>query len=127
MSNPNIVISGRVGTEIESRIMTDGTQKAKFRVITSDRRKNDRGEWEDYNTSGWTVVAWGNLATRCINNISIGMPITVQGSIKEVSWLDQDGNKKKSTETRATDISIHINYFKKEVPSLNVEEEVFKW
>lgn len=126
MSNPNIVISGRVGTEIESRIMTDGTQKAKFRIITSDRRQTTNGDWEDYNTSGWTVVAWGNLATRCIDYLKIGMPITVQGHIKEVSWIDNEGNKKKSTETRANDISIHLNYFKKEV-HINDKVEVLQW
>lgn len=123
MSNPNIVISGRVGTEIEARTMTDGTQKAKFRIITSDRRQTANGDWEDYNTSGWTVVAWGNLAVRCINTLALGMPVTVQGHIKEVSWLDQDGNKKKSTETRATDVSVHINYFKKEVSAKETSEE----
>lgn len=126
MSNPNIVISGRVGTEIESRVMPDGTQKAKFRVISSDRRQTQTGDWEDYNVSGWTVVAWGNLATRCINNLVMGMPITVQGHIKEVSWTDQEGNKKKSTETRANDVSIHINYFKKEVES-SQKEDVLQW
>ena len=125
MSNPNIVISGRIGTDIEARKMPDGTQKAKFRVITSDRRQNQKGDWEDYNTSGWTIVAWDNLALKAINNLSIGMPVTIQGYIKEVSWTDTNGNKKKSTETRATDISININYFKKniDVPL----EEISAW
>lgn len=126
MSNPNIVISGRIGTEIEARKMPDGTQKAKFRIITSDRRKTANGDWEDYNTSGWTIVAWDNLAVRAINSLRMGMPVTIQGYIKEVSWLDQDGNKKKSTETRATDISVNINYFKKEVDSVDdVETNVW--
>lgn len=116
MSNPNIVISGRIGTDIEARKMPDGTQKAKFRIITSDRKQNQQGEWEDANTSGWTIVAWDKLAIRAINNLKVGMPVTIQGHIKEVSWTDDSGNKKKSTETRATDISIHINYFKSENP-----------
>lgn len=122
MSNPNIVISGRIGTEIESRTMPDGTQKAKFRIITSDRRQSQNGEWEDYNTSGWTIVAWDKLAKRAIEHLSIGMPITIQGHIKEVSWLDENGNKKKSTETRANEISININYLKKEVDVLQEKE-----
>lgn len=115
MSNPNIVISGRIGTDIEARKMPDGTQKAKFRVITSDRRQNSQGVWEDSNTSGWTVVAWDRLAIRAIDNLKVGMPVTIQGQIKEVSWLDENGNKKKSTETRAVDIAVHINYFKPEI------------
>lgn len=118
MSNPNIVLSGRIGTDIEARTMSDGTQKIKFRIITSDRRKNDHGDWEDRDTSGWTVVAWDNLAKKAIAHLSKGDPITVQGTIKEVSWLDQQGNKKKSTETRASEISLNIN-------GMRVEETVF--
>ena len=118
MSNPNVVISGRIGTDIEEKVMTDGTQKVKFRIITSDRKKNDMGMWEDVNTSGWTVVAWGRLAEKAMKSLSKGQLITVQGQIKEVSWLDQQGNKKKSTETRASEISLNIN-------GMRVEEPVF--
>lgn len=125
MSNPNIVLSGRIGTDIEARTMSDGTQKAKFRIITSDRRKNEYGQWEDKDTSGWTVVAWGNLATKAIANLSKGDPVTVQGTIKEVSWLDQEGNKKKSTETRATEISINLYALKSEEAS--ERDESFSW
>ena len=127
MSNPNIVLSGRIGTDIETRTMSDGTQKAKFRLITSDRKKNDRGDWEDVNTSGWTVVAWDKLANRVVDNLSKGDPVIIQGTIKEVSWIDQEGNKKKSTETRASDIAINLYALKKEIHSIPENEEDFKW
>jgi single-strand DNA-binding protein len=125
MSNPNIVLSGRIGTDIESRTMTDGTMKAKFRVITSDRRKNERGDWEDKDTSGWTVVAWDNLAKKAIAHLSKGDPITVQGTIKEVSWMDQEGNKKKSTETRASEISVNLYALKTE--EVSERDDVIQW
>jgi single-strand DNA-binding protein len=125
MSNPNIVISGRIGTDVESRKMPDGTHKAKFRVITSDRKKNSLGEWEDSNTSGWTIVAWDKLAEKAIKNLSKGDPVTIQGQIKEVSWIDQEGNKKRSTETRASEISINIYALKSEE---DVEsDDVLQW
>jgi single-strand DNA-binding protein len=127
MSNPNIVISGRIGTDIESRKMPDGTNKAKFRVITSDRKKNSLGEWEDANTSGWTVVAWDKLAERAIKHLSKGDPVTVQGQIKEVSWLDQEGNKKRSTETRASEISINLYALKTENSTSEEKEDILQW
>jgi single-strand DNA-binding protein len=125
MSNPNIVISGRIGTDIESRKMPDGTNKAKFRVITSDRKKNSLGEWEDANTSGWTVVAWDKLAERAIKHLSKGDPVTVQGQIKEVSWMDQEGNKKRSTETRASEISINLYALKSE--EVQEKDDILQW
>jgi len=127
MSNPNIVLSGRIGTDIETRIMSDGTQKAKFRLITSDRKKNDRGDWEDINTSGWTVVAWDRLAEKAIKSLSKGQLVTIQGQIKEVSWLDQEGNKKKSTETRAYEISLNINGMKVEEPVFAERDDEVRW
>jgi single-strand DNA-binding protein len=125
MSNPNIVISGRIGTDIEARKMPDGTQKAKFRVITSDRKKNSLGEWEDANTSGWTIVAWDKLAERAIKHLSKGDPVTVQGQIKEVSWMDQEGNKKRSTETRASEISINLYALKSE--EVEEKDDILQW
>lgn len=125
MSNPSVVLSGRIGTDIESRTMTDGTMKAKFRIITSDRRKNEYGQWEDRDTSGWTVVAWDNLAKKVIAHLSKGDPITVQGTIKEVSWTDQEGNKKKSTETRASEISINLYALKTEQST--ERDDVIQW
>jgi single-strand DNA-binding protein len=125
MSNPNIVLSGRIGTDIEARKMPDGTQKAKFRVITSDRKKNSLGEWEDANTSGWTVVAWDKLAERAIKHLSKGDPVTVQGQIKEVSWMDQEGNKKRSTETRASEISINLYALKSE--EVEEKDDILQW
>ena len=127
MSNPNIVLSGRIGTDIETRTMSDGTQKVKFRIITSDRRKNDRGDWEDRDTSGWTVVAWDNLAKKAIEHLSKGDSVTIQGTIKEVSWTDSEGNKKKSTETRASEISINIYGLKTEQSSLPERDDEIQW
>jgi single-strand DNA-binding protein len=127
MSNPNIVISGRIGTDIDARKMPDGTQKIKFRLITSDRKKNDRGDWEDKDTSGWTVVAWDKLATRALDHLSKGDPVIVQGTIKEVSWVDNEGNKKKSTETRASDIAINLYALKKEVDVIPERDDEIQW
>lgn len=114
MSNPIVVLSGRIGTDIDSTTMNDGTVKAKFRVITADRRKTDSGQWEDKDTSGWTVVAWGKLADKAVSHLSKGDPVTIQGTMKEVSWTDQEGNKRKSTETRASEISINLYALKTE-------------
>lgn len=126
MSNPVVVLSGRIGTDVESRVMNDGTVKAKFRVITADRRKNDDGQWEDKDTSGWTVVAWGKLADKAVSHLSKGDPVTIQGTMKEVSWTDQEGNKKKSIETRASEISINLYALKAEESSPD-RDDTIQW
>lgn len=105
MSNPTTTIIGRIGTDPEFKTFGDRAI-VKFRVITSDRRKNDNGVWEDLNTSGWNIVAWGSLAESCKNIIEKGQEVIVMGSMKEDSWTDKDGNPRKTTEVNASSIAV---------------------
>ena len=105
MSNPTITIIGRIGTEPEFRSF--GTsENVKFRVITSDRRKNENGIWEDNNTSGWNIIAWGKLAESCKNLIEKGQEVSILGSIREDSWTDKEGNSRKTIEVNASNIAV---------------------
>jgi single-strand DNA-binding protein len=105
MSNPEITIIGRLAADPEYREFGQNTA-AKFRVITSDRRKNEDGNWVDINTSGWNIVAWNSLAESCRNVLAKGQEVTVIGSVKEDTWTDKDGNSRKTVETSASSISV---------------------
>lgn len=105
MSNPNITIIGRIASEPENKIMPSGSSMSRFRVITNDRRKNSYGEWEDADTSGWTVVAWDRLAENIIGQLSKGDQVIINGTIKEVSWVDaSSGSRRYSFEVKAQHI-----------------------
>jgi single-strand DNA-binding protein len=104
MSNPNITIVGRIASEPESKTLPSGGTVSRFRVITNDRRKNSFGEWEDRDTSGWTVVCWDRLAENVLGQLSKGEQVIVNGVIKEISWQDSTGNKKYSFEVKAQHI-----------------------
>jgi single-strand DNA-binding protein len=105
MSNPEITIIGRLAADPEFKEFGNGTL-AKFRVITSDRRKNEDGNWVDSNTSGWNIVAWNRLAESCKNVLAKGYEIVVIGSIKEDSWTDKEGSVRKSVEVNASSIAV---------------------
>lgn len=123
MSNPTITIVGRIGTEPEFRSF--GTsENVKFRVITSDRRKNENGVWEDANTSGWSIVAWGKLAESCKNLIEKGQEVFILGSIKEDTWTDKEGNQRKSMEVNASNIAISTFQIQKSASKANSSEEL---
>lgn len=104
MSNPNITIVGRVASEPESKTLPSGGTVSRFRVITNDRRKNGFGEWEDRDTSGWTVICWDKLAENILGQLSKGEQVIINGTIKEISWVDPAGNKKYSFEVKAQHI-----------------------
>jgi single-strand DNA-binding protein len=105
MSNPDITIIGRLAADPEFKSFGSGTV-AKFRVITSDRRKNEDGKWEDINTSGWNVAAWNNLAESTKDLLQKGQEVVIIGSIKEDTWTDKEGNSRKSTEVNASNIAV---------------------
>lgn len=103
MANPIITIVGRVGSEPESV----GSNGLRFRVATNDRVKNDTtGEWEDKNTSWWTVKAWRTLADQSKSVIKKGMEVIIVGKIYEDTWTDKDGVKRSSYEINADSISV---------------------
>ncbi len=98
-----ITIVGRVGSEPE----TVGSNGLRFRVATNDRVKNDTtGEWEDKNTSWWTVKAWRTLAEQSKSVIKKGMEVIIVGKIYEESWTDKEGTKRTSYEINADSISV---------------------
>jgi single-stranded DNA-binding protein len=55
--NPKMTIVGRLGKDPE----TIGTTGARFSVVTQDRVKNDKGEWEDRDTTLHHIKAWKTL------------------------------------------------------------------
>jgi single-strand DNA-binding protein len=114
MSNPNLTIIGRIGTDPEFKTY-NGTPVVKFRVITSDRRKNEQGQWEDVNTSGWNVSAWNNVADSAKGTLKKGQEVIIMGNMKEDTWKDNEGNPRRSVEIKANSIGITTYSVKKEL------------
>jgi single-strand DNA-binding protein len=120
MSNPDITIVGRIGTEPEYKNF-GGNNIVKFRVITSDRRKTDDGKWEDVNTSGWNIVGWNRLAESSKDILEKGQEVIVIGTMKEDSWTDKDGNNRKTTEITASNIAVTMHSIQKAGKSVQPE------
>jgi single-strand DNA-binding protein len=120
MSNPNVTIVGRLAADPEFKNF-GSSAVAKFRVITSDRRKNEDGKWEDVNTSGWNVVAWNSTADSCKNILEKGQEVVVIGSIKEDLWTDKEGNNRKSIEVNASNVAVSTYSIQKAAKSAPAE------
>lgn len=100
--NPKTVIIGRVGQDPEA--IGSGIR---FRVATSDRFKNDQtGQWEDGETSWWTVKAWKKLAELSKDVVKKGQEVMIYGSMREENWTDASGTKRVSYELVADTIGL---------------------
>ena len=100
--NPKVTLVGRLGADPESV----GTSGVKLRVVTSDRSKNDKGEWEDRDTSWWTVKAWKTLAEQTKKTLKKGQEVMITGTIYQESWTDNAGNNRTSYEVSADSIGL---------------------
>jgi single-strand DNA-binding protein len=103
MANPTVTIVGRLGQDPESV----GSNGLRLRVVSNDRTKNDQtGEWEDKNTSWWTVKAWKNLAEQSKSVLKKGQEVIIVGKMYEENWTDTSGNKRTSYELLAESIAV---------------------
>jgi single-strand DNA-binding protein len=100
--NPKITLVGRLGQDPEAV----GTSGVKFRVVTSDRVKNDSGAWEDRDTSWWTVKAWKTLAQQATSTLKKGQEIMVTGTMSQDSWTDSSGQARTSYEITADSVGL---------------------
>lgn len=101
--NPVITIVGRIGQDPEAI----GSNGLRLRVATNDRVKNDAtGEWEDKNTSWWTVKAWKRLAEQSKDVLKKGQEVIIVGKVYEENWTDKEGAKRTSYEINAESIAV---------------------
>ena len=84
--NPEITIKGRLGADPEKV----GQTGLKLRVVTNDRTKNQNGDWEDKDTSWWTVKAWKTLGQQAMSSLKKGQEVVVVGTIYQENWKDSN-------------------------------------
>jgi single-strand DNA-binding protein len=112
--NPKITIVGRLGKDPEAI----GQSGARFTVATKDRIKNEKsGQWEDRDTSWWTIKAWKTLGQQAIATLKKGQEVIIVGTIYQESWKDANGNARTSYEVNAESIAVTTYSMTKDMPS----------
>lgn len=112
--NPKITIVGRLGKDPEAI----GQSGARFTVATKDRVKNEKtGQWEDRDTSWWTIKAWKTLGQQAIATLKKGQEVIIVGTIYQESWKDANGNARTSYEVNAESIAVTTYSMAKDMPS----------
>ncbi len=112
--NPKITIVGRLGKDPEAI----GQSGARFTVATKDRVKNEStGQWEDRDTSWWTIKAWKTLGQQAIATLKKGQEVIIVGTIYQESWKDANGNARTSYEVNAESIAVTTYSMAKDMPS----------
>ncbi len=96
---------------IVGNIVTDPIHKSvgeqelvKFRVASNSRRKTSDGTWDTGDSLYVTVNCWGRLVAGTSAALVKGDPVVVVGHLYTSEYDDREGNRRSSTEVRATSV-----------------------
>ena len=96
-----IILVGNLGRDAELRYTPSGTAVANLRVATTETW-NDRNGQRQEHTEWHSVDLWDKQAETLHEYLRKGLQIYVEGSLRTRQWDDRDGNKRYSTNVRAS-------------------------
>ena len=101
-----VILLGNVGKDPEIRSTPSGTMVANLTLATTDRQKDQQGNWQD-RTEWHNLVAFTRTAEIIRDYVKKGTKLYVEGKIQTRSWDDKEsGQKRYRTEIIINDLSL---------------------
>jgi len=102
-----VILLGNVGKDPEIRSTGGGTMVATFSIATSERSKDQQGNWVD-RTEWHNIVAYGKVAEIVRDYVKKGSKLYVEGRLQTRNWDDKEhaGRKVYRTEIIVADLSL---------------------
>jgi single-strand DNA-binding protein len=98
-----VTLLGNLGTDPEVRRTTKLTAVCRFRLATTERRKDAAGNWVE--RAEWhNVVTFGKNAENCGTFLRKGRQVYVEGSLRTRAWQDGEGQTRHATEVVAGNV-----------------------
>ena len=91
-----VMLFGNLGADPELRTTQGGTAVMKLRLATTERYKDNDGQWQD-RTEWHRLVVWNKQAEIAAEYLKKGAQIFVEGKLQTRSW-EKDGQKHYMTE-----------------------------
>lgn len=98
----SVKLIGRLAQDPEVRFTKNGRAVASFTVAVSRNIPPAPGQEQRESTDFVPIVAWGNLAEMCGNNLAKGHRVFVEGRLQVRSYETADGQKRRITEVVAS-------------------------
>ncbi len=88
------ILLGNVGKDPEIRSTTGGTLVANLTLATTEKQKDQQGNWQD-KTEWHNLVAFSRTAEIIRDYVKKGTQLFVEGKIQTRSWDDKESGQKK--------------------------------
>jgi len=103
MSVNKAILIGNLGADPELRYTTNGLAVSELRIATS-RKWTCKDNSIKKDTQWHRVVVWGRLAENCMQYLSKGREVYVEGRLQTRQWEDRDKVKRFTTEIVAEQV-----------------------
>ena len=105
MSVNKAIILGNVGGDPEVRTLQGGARVASIRIATTEKYKDRNGNVNEQ-TEWHSVTVWGKPVDFVEQYVKKGSTVFVEGKITTRQWVDQQGGKRYSTESKCESIQL---------------------
>ncbi len=109
----SVMIAGNLTNNPSYRKTTNGTPVANFYVASNRKFKDSSGQWRE-NVCFVGVVAWHKLAESCVEFLTKGSSVLVEGELQSRTWKNDDGSNNNVVEIKARRIQFLDRHSKKE-------------
>ncbi|HEX9655089.1 MAG TPA: single-stranded DNA-binding protein [bacterium] len=109
----SVMIAGNLTNNPSYRKTTNGTPVANFYVASNRKFKDSSGQWRE-NVCFVGVVAWHKLAESCVEFLTKGSSVLVEGELQSRTWKNDDGTNNNVVEIKARRIQFLDRHSKKE-------------
>ena len=94
------ILIGNLGRDPEVRHTQNGTAVCNFSIATNETWKDSNGEKME-RTEWHYIVAWDKLAEICVQYLSKGDSVYIEGRIATREWTDKENVSRKVTDAAA--------------------------
>jgi single-strand DNA-binding protein len=101
-----VILLGRVGKDPELKYTASGVAFCRLSLATSESWA-DKASGERQEKTEWhNLVAWNRTAEIINQYVTKGAQLYVEGSLQTREWDDREGNKRRTTEIRVSDVTL---------------------
>ena len=93
-----VILAGNLGQNIKYTKFESEKELAMLRIATK------QGYGDKATTEWHNVECWGTLAKQCLDFLSKGDKVLIEGSIKTYEWEDSDGIKRSDKRIVASNV-----------------------
>jgi single-strand DNA-binding protein len=96
-----VILVGNLGRDPEVRYTQGGSPVANFTLATNEVWTDKAGARQE-RTEWHRIVVWGKTAEIARDHLAKGKQVYIEGALQTRQWEDRDGNKRNTTEIKAT-------------------------